>query len=358
MNDRYTFTPATTLPDAYGLSDEECTSRIRNIIDEVKHRAIILAHNYQNDSIVEFADYTGDSLELAKRSVASDKEIIVFCGVHFMAESADILNFGKKIVTLPNLEAGCALADMITPEALQFAWHTLDDEENIVPITYINSSAEIKAFCGEHNGLTCTSGNARTLFKRYLDDGKRIFSMPDENLGTNTALSLGLMSEDIAVWNPLSKTLEGDKNARIIVWKGYCPVHTPFSTEDIIRVRLEYPGIHVIVHPECRPEVAAVADDMGSTAYIIERVNAGKHGDIWAIGTEVNLVRRLQKEHPEQTIIGLKQFSCACSTMSRIQPQYLLWNLASLLQNKIVNHISVPVETAEKARIALERMLS
>lgn len=348
------------IPSYYAdLSEETVLKRLYDIMPDVKKHALIVAHNYQNDEIVQFADITGDSLELARKSIKSDKEMIIFCGVHFMAESADILNRGKKIVTLPNMEAGCALADMANIENLETAWNVLDgNNSQLVPVTYINSTAKIKAFCGRNGGLTCTSSNAYAVFIKYLEEGKRIFSLPDENLGTNTARELGLTREDIAVWNWHTGTLEGNPDARAIVWKGYCPVHTPFSVQDIERLRGKYPSIKIIVHPECIPPVAERADYVGSTSKIINTVRDGKPGDIWAIGTEINLVARLQQEHPEQTVLPLKNFTCACSTMSRIQPEYLLWNAESILKDTIVNRITVEPSIAKDALIALERMLA
>ena len=354
------FITTNDIPKEYlSLSSEEIKTRTRNAKKKLKDGVLILAHNYQVDDIVEFADFSGDSLELAKKSVNTPHDIIVFCGVHFMAESTDILNNGKKIVTLPNLEAGCALADMATMNALEIAWKAITEmNEEVIPLTYVNSSAEVKAFCGEHGGYTCTSGNAQKMLKYLFKQGKTVLFLPDENLGTNSAKMLGLSDEEIASWNWKTRKLSGSPHSPIIIWQGYCPVHTPFSVADIERLREEDPDINILVHPECTPEVAEIADFIGSTSKIISIINDANAGSKWAIGTEINLVNRLRDANPDKEIQCLKSYSCACSYMARIKPEYLLWNLESIIEGNIINRISVPEEISAFAKVALDRMIA
>lgn len=354
------YSNSSTLPESYNsLSADEIAKRTAAAKSQLKNRVLILAHNYQHDDIVRFADFTGDSLELARMSTKTDHEIIVFCGVHFMAESTDILNEGRKIVTLPSLDAGCALADMATLGALSIAWDTISkSNDTLVPVTYVNSSAEIKAFCGEHDGYTCTSGNAKKVLAYLFEQGKTVLFLPDENLGTNSATMLGIPRDKISSWDWQNRKLVEAADNPIIVWKGYCPVHTPFSVADINRLREEDPNITIIVHPECTPEVVGKADMIGSTSQIITAIETAKAGTSWAIGTEVNMVYRLRDAHPDKHIQLLKAYSCACSYMARIKPAYLLWNLESILDDTIVNRITVPKPIAQKAKIVLDRMIS
>jgi len=368
---------STTIPDKYtSLEPLEIQERTKKAKESLKDDVLILAHNYQIDEIVAFADFTGDSLELAKISTQTNHKHIVFCGVNFMAESTEILNNGEKFVTLPNLEAGCALAEMASLKSVTKAWNYLSDckvgkpdsksrkldsksrkYSGLVPIAYINCSAEIKAFCGKHGGYTCTSSNAQKIIKHLLNEDKQILFLPDENLGTNSALLLGLDESQVSQWNWHENSLIGQPDNPIIVWKGYCPVHTPFSIDDIKRLKKETPDISILVHPECLPDVVKQAEYVGSTSQIIKTISEAKPGSKWAIGTEVNLVHRLRDEHTDKEIQLLKSFSCACSYMARIQPEYLLWNLESLVDGTIVNRITVDNQIANDAKIALNRML-
>lgn len=354
------------LPDEYAnMTDEEADERIRLADTLLGDRLVILGHHYQVDEIIKFADYTGDSFKLSQESAArTDAEFVVFCGVHFMAESADILGGEHQHVILPNLTAGCSMADMVNLEQVGDLWDTLEEvtDARCVPVTYMNSSAAIKAFCGEYDGSVCTSSNCAKVFEWALTQGDKIIFFPDEHLGRNTALAMGFSEDDLMVWNPLippeDNDLEKLKRCKFILWKGWCSVHGRFSVEQIELARRDFPDVTVIVHPECRHEVVAKADGFGSTAYIVKRVNEAAPGTAWAIGTEINLVSRLAKQHPDKTIFCLDPIVCPCSTMYRIQPQYLAWALENLLQGNIVNEIKVPEREKQFARKALDRMLS
>ena len=355
------------LPDAYlGLSDEEMDRRIAAARDTLGRRLVILGHHYQRDEVIKFADYTGDSLRLARQvSQHPDAEFIVFCGVHFMAESADVLSAAHQQVILPDLAAGCSMADMADPDQLDLCWSDLKQMGigGVIPVTYINSAASIKAFCGEHGGVVCTSSNAAATLKWAWERGERILFMPDQHLGRNTAYKLGVPLDQMVVWDPneIWGGLEPDavKRARMILWKGHCSVHERFTVRQIENIRAQHPGVRVIVHPEVPWDVVQAADDSGSTEYIIKTVSDSPAGSLWAVGTEVHLVNRLACQmQPEKTVLSLDQFGCLCSTMFRVSPNHLLWILEGLVDGQVHNRIVVPDDRKQWTKVALDRMLS
>jgi quinolinate synthase len=355
------------LPDAYlGLSDEEMDRRIAAARATLGHRLVILGHHYQRDEVIKFADYTGDSLRLARQvSQHPDAEFIVFCGVHFMAESADVLSAAHQQVILPDLAAGCSMADMADPDQLDLCWSDLTQMGigGVIPVTYINSAASIKAFCGEHGGVVCTSSNAAATLKWAWERGERILFMPDQHLGRNTAYKLGVPLDQMVVWDPneIWGGLEPDavKRARMILWKGHCSVHERFTVRQIENIRAQHPGVRVIVHPEVPWDVVQAADDSGSTEYIIKTVSDSPAGSIWAVGTEVHLVNRLARQmQPDKTVLSLDQFGCLCSTMFRVSPNHLLWILEGLVDGQVHNRIVVPDDRKQWTKVALDRMLS
>jgi quinolinate synthase len=345
---------------------EELLERIGAARAKLGRKALILGHHYQRDEIIRFADYTGDSFKLA-RDAAREKEAtyIVFCGVHFMAESADILTSDEQVVVLPDLGAGCSMADMADIDQVLDCWDDLTarNGKRTVPICYMNSSAAIKAFCGERGGIVCTSSNAGSVFRWAFERGDRLLFIPDEHLGRNTAHTLGFSDDELAVWDPdrpLGACAPGSlERARIVLWKGFCSVHMHFLPEHVDRVRAEVPGIRVMVHPECTAEVVARADGMGSTEQILRAVRASEPGSSWAIATEFHLVGRLAEEMAPRgvEVRTLAPFACQCATMYRIHPRALCRVLESLAEGRIVNRITVPKEIAHHARIALDRML-
>lgn len=355
----------TRIPREYfKMPAEERDAKIFALKEQLGDRLTILGHHYQRDEVVQFADFQGDSFKLSQQAAETEAEFTLFCGVHFMAESAVILGRSGQRVFLPNLEAGCSMADMAKLEDVETAWEALArlGLENIVPITYMNSAASIKAFCGRNGGIVCTSSNATRVYDWALERGERIMFFPDEHLGRNTAVKKGIPDEEMVVWDPFlplgGNTEEALRQAKVILWKGYCSVHARFSVEQIKQARADYPDVHVIVHPECRAEVVQAADLDGSTEYIINRVREAPSGTTWAIGTEINLVRRLQSQMPDKRIFCLDPVICPCSTMYRIHPAYMLWVLEHLVRGEIVNEITVdPVTTAE-AKVALARMLA
>jgi quinolinate synthase len=357
------------LPDRYvGLSDEEMDRRIAAAKRALGRRLVILGHHYQRDEVIKFADYTGDSYKLAGQvSRHPDAEFIVFCGVHFMAESADVLSGPRQQVILPDLAAGCSMADMAEPEQLELCWSDLEQmlgtASGIVPVTYINSSAAIKSFVGAHGGVVCTSSNAAATLKWAWQRGERILFLPDQHLGRNTAYKLGVPLDRMAVWDPneIWGGLEPDavSRARMLLWKGHCSVHARFTVRQIENLRIQHPGIRVIVHPEVPWDVVQAADDAGSTEYIIKTVKASAAGTTWAVGTEIHLVNRLAREvAPARTVLSLDQFGCLCSTMFRVSPNHLLWVLEGLLDGRVHNRIVVPEEQKHWTKVALDRMLS
>jgi quinolinate synthase len=352
------------LPEA---SDPELVSRARIARAALGDRALVLGHHYQRDEVIEFADITGDSFKLAQAAAAqSSAEYIIFCGVHFMAESADILTSSNQKVILPDLAAGCSMADMATANQVQECWSQLSAigiADKTIPVTYMNSSAAIKSFTGEHGGTICTSSNAKKSMGWAFTQGEKILFLPDQHLGRNTAvLSLGLTLADCVLWNPWKPmgglTAEQLQAAKVILWRGHCSVHGRFSVESVNEVRKRLPGVKVLVHPECQNEVVSIADVVGSTEAIIRAVEQSPPGSKWAIGTELNLVSRLAKNHPDKEIVFLDKTVCYCSTMNRIDLPHLVWAMESLVAGHVVNQIKVDPETARFSKLALEQMLA
>jgi quinolinate synthase len=329
--------------------------------------ALILGHHYQRDEVINFADITGDSFKLAQAAEAtSDAEFIFFCGVHFMAESADILTSSNQKVILPDLAAGCSMADMATANQVYEAWKVFEKlgiTDRTVPITYMNSSAAIKAFTGENGGSVCTSSNAERALRWAFDKGERVFFLPDQHLGRNTAvLKLGMSLTDCVVWNPWQPngglTDDAIKNAKMILWRGHCSVHGRFSLNNINEMRAKVLGVNILVHPECQHEVVSNADVVGSTEAIIKTIEASPVGSKWAIGTELNLVARLASRYPDREIHFLDKTVCYCSTMNRIDLPHLTWALESVAAGNLVNQITVEPRVAKFAKVALDQMLA
>lgn len=379
-------------PKYIELSDLDTRVRIEKAKQALGSRLVILGHHYQRDEIIVHADYRGDSYKLAQMAKGHpEAEFIVFCGVHFMAESADILTPPHQKVILPNLAAGCSMADMAGIFQVRSCWKqleavlnlrpstpnprpstldpdssnpqsTIQNPQSIIPVTYINSAANLKAFVGEHGGTVCTSTNAPTAVEWALSQGDKVLFFPDQHLGRNTGVKLGFdPDKDMALWDPFKplggNTPEKLKQAKFILWKGHCSVHSRFTVDQVKKARQDYPDINVLVHPECSLEVVRESDLNGSTEFIIQKVKDAEPGSKWAIGTEINLVSRLAEEHPDKTIFCLDPMICPCSTMYRIHPSFLLWALESLVEGNVVNEIKVPEEIAIPARIALDRML-
>jgi quinolinate synthase len=351
--------------DSYLLvPDNSLDDRIAAARARLGRDVVILGHHYQRDEVVKFADFRGDSLKLSYQAAEADGRYIVFCGVHFMAESADILRRAHQTVILPDLNAGCSMADMADIGQVETCWSELSslDDLKIVPITYMNSTAAIKSFTGEHGGAVCTSSNAATVMRWAFERGEKVLFLPDEHLGRNTAFRMGIPLDQMIVWDPYRElggnSAEAIRAARVILWKGYCSVHQRFTPQHVARVRRDHPGIRVIVHPECRFEVAQAADQIGSTEGIIKAITASPAGSHWAVGTEIHLVNRLSREVPDRKVMSLDPSVCVCTTMFRITPQHLLWALENLVAGNVVNRISVEERTAHYARVALDRMLS
>ncbi len=361
------------LPAIYRqLSEPELRLRIAAAKETLGPKLAILGHHYQQDAVVDFADFTGDSFELSRKAAGQvGVKYVVFCGVHFMAESADILTDPSVHVILPDLGAGCSMADMADIDQTLDCWAQLQQtcpDQHLVPITYMNSSAAIKAFVGEHGGAVCTSSNCRNVLQWALDtseaQGKKvkILFFPDQHLGRNTAHAMGFPLDRMALWDPTQDLGGNDeqtlRQADFVLWKGHCSVHQLFRPEHVDQARAKYPGVRVIVHPECRFEVVQKADQAGSTAYIVDQVRAAPSGTVWAIGTEVHLINRLATQHPEQTITVLSECQCLCTTMFRIDLPHLCWVLENLVEGVVVNEIKVNDETRRWATVALERMLA
>ncbi len=355
------------IPEEYmSLTDSQATERIARLKKGLGRELLILGHHYQRDEIVQFADLKGDSLELARRASQNrEAKYIVFCGVHFMAESADMLAASDQNVILPDIEAGCSLADMADIDQVEEAWEAIGNvlgDSRIVPITYINSSAAVKAFCAEQGGITCTSSNAKKIIEWGFGQREKILFLPDEHLGRNIGFMKGIPLAKMVLWDPLAEMGGLSKteieNAKMILWKGCCQVHQRFAVEQIEYFKEKFPDIQVIVHPECAFEVVQRSDHVGSTSFIIKTVDGAQAGTKWAIGTEIHLVNRLRNAHPDKLITSLVPGVCLCSTMNRIDPQHLCWVLDELAKGRVVNEIIVPEEVAEKARLALDRMLS
>ncbi|HTQ85850.1 MAG TPA: quinolinate synthase NadA [Candidatus Solibacter sp.] len=345
------------------VPDTSLDERISAALHKLGSDLVILGHHYQRDEVIRFARFRGDSLMLSQQAAACDAKYIVFCGVHFMAESADVMRRPGQAVILPDLNAGCSMADMAEIGQVETCWAELESVGGlgVVPITYMNSTAAIKAFTGEQGGSVVTSSNAARVLEWAFTRGQRVLFLPDEHLGRNTAHKMGIPLDQMVVWDP-AQELGGNseaaiRGAKMILWKGYCSVHQRFLPEHIDRVRADHPGIRVIVHPECRYEVVQKADDTGSTEGILKKITAAPAGSSWAVGTEVHLVNRLAKTLTDRTVISLDPHVCVCTTMFRITPQHLLWALENLVEGNVVNRISVPEPQRHWARVALDRML-
>jgi quinolinate synthase len=362
------------LPEEYKLaSDAELDTRIRAAKAALGDRAVVLGHFYQRDEVIQYADFVGDSFQLANAALTRpDAEAIIFCGVHFMAETADILSRPDQAVILPNLAAGCSMADMADIDSVTECWEQLeelfgtepdaDGRAPVIPVTYMNSSAALKGFCGEHGGIVCTSSNAATVLEWAFERGQRVLFFPDQHLGRNTAKAMGVPLKQMPMWNP-RKDLGGNdeqtlQDSRVILWHGFCSVHKRFNVGQIAKARAEFPGVQVIVHPECPMEVVDAADAAGSTDFIRKAIAAATEPTTFAVGTEINLVNRLAAEYPQHTIFCLDPVICPCSTMYRIHPGYLAWVLEALVRGEVVNRITVDDGVAAPAKVALERMLA
>ena len=356
------------IPRSYlGLPPDEVDARIRAARAALGERLVVLGHHYQRDEVIQYADFTGDSFKLAQHAADQrDAEFVLFCGVHFMAESADILTPPNVSVVLPNMAAGCSMADMADPGDVYAAWDemtaALGAETRIIPITYMNSAASLKAFVGKREGIVCTSSNAPKTFEYAFERGEKVLFFPDQHLGRNTGYEMGIPLDEMVTWDwrrPLGGLApEQLERARVILWKGHCSTHQRFSVEQIAQARAERPGVNVIVHPECSWEVVQAADASGSTERIIQTVSAAPAGSVWGVGTEINLVKRLNDEHPDKTVFCLDPVVCPCSTMYRIHPAYLAWTLEGLAQGHVINRVRVDEETREWSLVALERMLA
>ncbi|WP_396278294.1 quinolinate synthase NadA [Glutamicibacter creatinolyticus] len=361
------------LPQQYlSASDEELDARIRAAKETLGDDVVLLGHFYQRDEVVKYADFVGDSFQLANAALTRDEaKYIVFCGVHFMAETADVLSRDDQAVILPNLSAGCSMADMADAPSVQQCWDELmelyrDEEDDgraaVIPVTYMNSSAALKAFVGRNGGLVCTSSNAKTVLEWAFERGRRVLFFPDQHLGRNTAKAMGIRLEQMPLWTPRRELGGNDADtlnaAKVILWHGFCSVHKRFTTAQIDKARAEHENLRVIVHPECPMEVVDAADESGSTDYIFKAVAGATEPTTFAIGTEINMVNRLAEQYPQHTIFCLDPVICPCSTMYRIHPGYLAWVLEELVAGRIVNRIEVPQAEQADAKTALERMLA
>jgi len=354
----------TLIPEKYNqMSTEELESKVIEAKKKLGSKLFIPGHHYQKDEVIKFADATGDSLVLAQLSAKNrDAEYIVFCGVHFMAETADILTTDEQKVILPDMRAGCSMADMADIYQTERAWKELTKlfGDTILPLTYVNSTAAIKAFVGEHGGATVTSSNAEKMVSWAFEQKERLLFLPDQHLGRNTAFNLGIPLDEMAVWDPIKDELVFDgpvEKIKVILWKGHCGVHENFTVENVRSVREKYPEMKIIVHPECSREVVALSDMAGSTNYIIQAIENSDPEISWAIGTEQNLVNRIIQRYPDRKIISLNPYMCSCMTMNRIDLPHLAWCLDSIVQGEIHNIIEVDKDVAEKAKLALDRML-
>ncbi|MGP4041725.1 quinolinate synthase NadA [Gracilibacillus sp. D59] len=364
MNVATLFTTHQQLPEKYQhMSSEEMLERIKTIKKQMGADLFIPGHHYQKDEVIQFADTSGDSLQLAQVSAKQKAKYIVFCGVHFMAETADILTNDDQKVILPDMRAGCSMADMADDKQTEEAWEQLTGMfgDTILPLTYVNSTAAIKAFVGQHGGATVTSSNAKQMVRWAFEQKQRLLFLPDQHLGRNTAVELGIPLDKMAVWDPIARKLEFDGDSeeqiRVILWKGHCSVHENFTIKNIEQVRKNHPDMNIIVHPECKYEVVQQADLAGSTKYIIETIERAPAGTKWAIGTEMNLVNRLINNHQNKKIISLNPFMCPCLTMNRIDLPHLTWALEEVSEGRNTNQISVPSAIAQNAKQALNRML-
>ena len=348
-------------------SPEELDANIQEARARLGSRLVVLGHHYQRDEVIKFADYQGDSFKLSQFAASQESaEFIIFCGVHFMAETADILSGANQRVILPNLTAGCSMADMAQIDDVLDCWDDLADVlgdcGGVVPITYMNSTADIKALCGRNDGIVCTSSNAPATFEWAFERGSRVLFLPDQHLGRNTGLKMGIDLDDMVLWNPFKElggnTEEELANAKVILWQGHCSVHTRFTVDQIEVARQKYPDVNILVHPECTMEVVEAADYNGSTEYIKSMIADAPAGSAWAVGTEISLVNRLAAQNPDKTVFCLDSVICPCSTMYRIHPAYVSWVLDGLNEGVVVNRIEVAGDVAEEARVALDRMLA
>ena len=360
-----------TLPrpitDYQSLSAEELFERTRAAKRTLGDRVMILGHNYQRDEVIQHADFRGDSLILSQvAEERSDRPYVVFCGVHFMAETADVLSRSNQTVILPDMAAGCSMADMAAIEQVEQCWDALGRivsvEDSVMPAVYVNSAAVLKAFCGEQGGLTCTSSNARKVIEWSWARREKILFFPDEHLDRNTANKMGIPREQMIVWDPYmprgGNSVEAIKRATLILWKGHCSVHQMFQPSHVDYFRKQYPDVKVIVHPECHEDVVNKADMVGSTEFIIRTITAAAPGTIWAVGTELNLVNRLKREQPDKKVFFLSSTVCQCATMYRIDAAHLCWALENLVEGHVVNHIVVPPDEKQWAKVALDRMMA
>lgn len=354
------------IEDYLVMPEAEIAERIERARKDLGSRVVILGHHYQRDDVIRHADLTGDSYQLSVMASQTDAEYIVFCGVHFMAESANILGKPKQRVILPDMGAGCSMADMANIDQVEDAWEQLREigvlKQKVAPITYMNSTAAIKAFCGRNGGVVCTSSNAVPLFDAYLKEYDKMMFFPDQHLGRNTGAKFGIPPEKMVLWNPFEElggnTEEALLDAKLILWRGHCSVHGRFKPWHVDQIRKQIPGVQVLVHPECPREVVDLADFNGSTSYIINMIEKAESGTKWAVGTEVNLVNRLAKKFPDKKIRLLAPDLCMCATMYRIAPQNLAWAMENLVDGNIVNEIVVDDETKHYALIALEQMIN
>ena len=358
------------IPEAYwDLDGEALAKRIAAARAKLGERCVVLGHHYQREDIIQFTDLRGDSFKLARWAAERpDAEFIVFCGVHFMAEAADILAAPHQKVVLPNMSAGCSMADMAEPDDVYACWDELREAgvaESTIPVTYMNSAAALKAFCGENGGIVCTSSNAPNVYDWAFERGGKVLFFPDQHLGRNTGIKKGVSLDEMVVWDYTlpygslgGNTREELELAKVILWKGWCSVHRRFSVAQIEKARAEYPDVKVIVHPECTMEVLQAADMDGSTEVISRTITEAPAGSTWAVGTEINLVSRLARENPDKTVFCLDPVVCPCATMYRIHPAYLAWTLDELAAGRVVNRVEVPADIAKHAKVALERMLS
>src|SRR5436853_4032158 len=362
--------PACSLENYLAMPDHSLDERIAAVRAELGERVTILGHHYQRDEVIRFADFTGDSYRLSKLAAETKSHYIVFCGVHFMAESADVLSRPNQQVILPDLNAGCSMADMAEIGQVEDCWEQLvragltnDEGDGVTPVTYMNSTAAIKAFCGERSGVVCTSSNAGGAFKWGFAKTPKLLFLPDQHLGRNTGYKLGIPLNEMVVWDPYmingGLTPERLRTARVILWKGHCSVHQRFLPEHVDNVRVKYPGIRVIVHPECRWEVCQKADGIGSTEGLLKMIRQAPAGTMFAVGTEIHLVNRMGKEFAAEgkKVITLDDSGCLCTTMFRISPQHLCWALENLVEGNVVNQIKVKEEVKHWAKVALDRML-
>jgi quinolinate synthase len=358
------------IPSEYwDLGGQELTERVARARQKLGSKLIILGHHYQREDIIQFADFRGDSFKLSQWAAEHpESAYIVFCGVHFMAEAADILSAPHQTVMLPNMAAGCSMADMADPDDVYACWNELEDAglaEKVIPVTYMNSAASLKAFVGKHGGIVCTSTNATAVLKWAFVRGEKVLFFPDQHLGRNTGVKMDIPLDQMTLWNygkPFGSlggnSLETLEHSRIVLWQGHCSVHQRFTVSQLQAAREKYPGINVIVHPECRMDVVQASDFDGSTEFIVKTIAGAAPGTKWAVGTEINLVSRIARENPDKLVFSLDPVVCPCSTMYRIHPAYLAWTLEELAEGRVINRVQVDEETAHYARIALDRMLT